>query len=221
MEIPATATDCFEQIHERIMSLQYKPGSRLSIGALAQELGIDPTYVREGLSRLIETGLVETVDNVGFRVCPFSEEQMSDLFQTYCQVESLALKQAIAFGDGAWEERVRAALSQLAHVETNSQLSKDNYWLWSQRHWAFHYTLVSTCRSSHLIRIRNQLFRRFEHYIHLAFGDKGEALPFHSGAHDALAEAAIKREKQKAARLLVAHAMTCSANLLKRIKNQS
>ncbi|MCE5318111.1 MAG: GntR family transcriptional regulator, partial [Parachlamydia sp.] len=182
MEFPATATDCFEQIYERIMSLQYKPGTRLSIGTLAQELSIDPTYVREGLARLIETGLVETVDNVGFRVCPFSEEEMSDLFQTYCQVESLALKQAIDFGDGVWEERVRAALSQLAHVEINSQLSKDNYWLWSQRHWAFHYALISDCRSSHLIRIRNQLFRRFEHYIHLAFGDKGEPLAFHSGA---------------------------------------
>lgn len=219
MEIATTATDCFEQIFERIMSLRYKPGTRLSVGTLAQELGIDPTLVREGLARLVETGLVESVDTIGFRVPPFSEVEMSDLFKTYCEIECLALKQSIEFGDSEWEDKVRTSFSQLAHVETKSQLSKDNYWLWSQRHWDFHFSLVSACKSNQLIRIRNQLFRRFEYYIHLAFGDKGELIEFSSEAHGLLTEAVIKKEKQKAIKLLNAHAMDCFNKLLVKILN--
>lgn len=218
METSANATDCFEQIHKRIMSLQYPPGIRLSVGTISQELGIDPTIVREALARLVETGLIESDDTIGFRVCPFSETDMSDLFYTYGEIESLALKQSIDSGNEEWEEKIRNAVSQLAHVESNSHLSRDNYWLWSQRHWAFHFALVSACKSNHLLRIRNQLFKRFEYYFQLALGDKGQSLAFESETHGALAEAAIRKEKQKAVRILVSHSMDCFDKLFVMIK---
>lgn len=216
MVTKTSANDCFEQIQEHIISVKYLPGTKLSIAALAEELNSDPTAVREGLTRLVAEGFAEAVDKKGFRVAPISEAEIRDLFQSYCQIEGLALKLALDRGDKNWEAQIFATLSQLSLVEIKSLLTEENYWLWSQRHSAFHTALISACASPHLMRMRNDLFRRFERYIRLAF--VAGPLLLANDEHQSLADVVIKRERQKALRSLRIHALDKMEMLIERIR---
>ena len=48
----------YDNIYERLMSLEIAPGARIAIDVLARDLDISQTPVREALSRLEREGLV-------------------------------------------------------------------------------------------------------------------------------------------------------------------
>ncbi|MBY0528751.1 MAG: GntR family transcriptional regulator [Rhabdochlamydiaceae bacterium] len=201
MESKTLVHQCFEHIREKIVRGEYLPGRKLAVVALAKEIEVGPTPVREALSRLTETGLVEAVENQGFKVSSLSEDELRDLYQTFYQIESLVLSQAIERGDDEWESQVVAALYQLGCVE-DAPLTLERYPLWAERNARFHYALASGCGSSCLIRIRNQLFMQFDRYFQLAFRLDPSPIIIDHNDHKILAEAVLKRDKQQMIYLL-------------------
>ena len=81
---PSSARARFEAIHstlrERILLLDYPPGSRLSEEALAREFGTSRTPVRRVLARLEDEGLLRSVQSVGTLV---TDVDLDMLAQTY------------------------------------------------------------------------------------------------------------------------------------------
>lgn len=61
-----------EQVHsllkERVLDRSYRPGEKLNVDALARELSVSSTPVRESLGRMVAEGLVQTQPYVGFFV---------------------------------------------------------------------------------------------------------------------------------------------------------
>ena len=86
------------------------------LSRLMQRYGFSSSAVREALSRLVTDGLVEAVDQRGFRTTPASREQLIDITETRVTVESVALQRSIEHGDLAWESRIVAAFHRLAVV---------------------------------------------------------------------------------------------------------
>ena len=77
---------CFDAVKEGILSGKYLPDAKLNICALAEELKIGPTPVREALSRLSTTGLVKYVENCGFKAAPISELELRDFAHFHFQL---------------------------------------------------------------------------------------------------------------------------------------
>lgn len=79
---PASVVDgVYENIYERLMSLEIAPGARIPIDAIARDLNVSQTPVREALSRLDREGLVRKAHLIGFSAAPqLTRKQFDDLY---------------------------------------------------------------------------------------------------------------------------------------------
>lgn len=72
-----------ELLKERVLDRSYRPGEKLNVDALARELSVSTTPVRESLGRLVAEGLVRAEPYVGFFVADMPSrdyyEQLYDL----------------------------------------------------------------------------------------------------------------------------------------------
>ncbi len=77
-----------ESLTSRLFSGDIAPGSSLNIDALARELEVSQTPIREALARLAATGLVVRVAHMGYRAAELvSDEQMSEILDARLAVE--------------------------------------------------------------------------------------------------------------------------------------
>ena len=85
----------YDAIYERLMSLEIAPGARIPIDALARELGISQTPVREALTRLEREGLVRKLHLVGYSAAPqLTRGQFDDLYDFRLMLEPEGARRA-------------------------------------------------------------------------------------------------------------------------------
>jgi DNA-binding GntR family transcriptional regulator len=73
-------------VRELIIDGAVRPGEFLRIESIAGAVGVSNTPVREGLLILRSEGLVELIPRRGFVVCPFSQQDVRDLFWAQAQL---------------------------------------------------------------------------------------------------------------------------------------
>lgn len=83
--------DAFEKIREKIVSMEWAPGTRLSSNQIAAELGMSRTPVERALVNLERYGLVEA-ENGKYSVSTFSLKDIVELYQVKEAVETQAVK---------------------------------------------------------------------------------------------------------------------------------
>ncbi|WP_137153251.1 GntR family transcriptional regulator [Devosia sp. FKR38] len=89
--------EVYSAIFERIMTLDIAPGGRISVDAMARELGVSPTPVREALARLEAEGLVHKTHLVGYSAsAQLSSKQFADLYQLRLLLEPFVARQCAA-----------------------------------------------------------------------------------------------------------------------------
>ena len=166
MESATRTETVFEDVRRDLLNGQLVPGQRLKLAALADRFGVSLSVVREALTRLAEQGLIVASPQRGFSVMPLSVDDLCDLTQTRIQVESLALRQAIAQGGLEWEASVVSTFHTLDRTPVNTadgRMSDE----WPAVHRAFHRALVSGCGSPRLeaivtaLRDSSELYRRW------------------------------------------------------------
>lgn len=199
------ATLVAERLREAIVQGRVRPASKLKLAALAEEYGIGRGPLREAASKLAAERLVVFEDHRGFRVAPISRADLTDVTQTRQRIETMALRDAIAHGDDAWEGAVMAALHRLSRT-SNLDASETGKAAFSARHREFHAALCGACPSVHLLRFRETLYSHSERYRSLAEdryrSDTRRDVP---AEHEAIAHATVERRADEACALLEAH----------------
>ncbi len=71
----------YNKLRERITLLQYQPGVRLDIDALASEFGVSRTPIRSVLQRLENEGLAITRHGIGTTITPINVEHVRKTMQ--------------------------------------------------------------------------------------------------------------------------------------------
>ena len=193
----------FEQLRSDILHGHLRPTERLRITALAERYEVGATAIREALSRLVADGLVEAEEQRGFCVAPVSREELIDLTQTRIDVETLALRNAVARGDVEWESGLLSAFHRLSKAQLPT--TPEHRVLWAATHRQFHEALLAGCGSPWLLRLCGLLYDKSERYRNLA-----EQAPQPPGRdtvseHRALMDAAMQRDADGASRLLALH----------------
>ena len=85
--------EVYAALFERIMALEVTPGERISVDAIARELGVSQTPIREALGRLESEGLVRKTPLVGYSATPrLSAQELDDLYEMRLQLEPLAAR---------------------------------------------------------------------------------------------------------------------------------
>ncbi|HKT59340.1 MAG TPA: GntR family transcriptional regulator [Gemmatimonadales bacterium] len=89
-----------DEVYHRILSQVQRgdlaAGSRVRDVALAGQLGVSRTPVREALLRLVREGVLDTAMGRGFRVRPLDPAELRDVGEILGVLESLALRTAPA-----------------------------------------------------------------------------------------------------------------------------
>lgn len=89
------AEEVYRRVRADIMSLKIPPDSRVSVDALARELGVSQTPVREALSMLEANGLVSKRHFAGYATSPrMDRPQLDELFEFRLLIEPHAARKA-------------------------------------------------------------------------------------------------------------------------------
>lgn len=218
MESEATPTTrvqtTFEALRAEIISGELKPGARLAIEHLRNRHAVGSSTVREALSLLIADALVESEDQRGFTVKPMSIEDLRDLSALRILIESESLRRSIADGDDEWEANLVAAFHLLAKAQGRLDDGADNAVAeWERRNRAFHAALTAGSESPWRRQILVTLQRHTERYRRAALVDTTVPRDVHD-EHGQLLEAALKRDADRACRLLAEHIENTTAVLV-------
>lgn len=114
-----------EHLRGRIVNLSLKPGERIDVKQLAQELSVSPTPVREALHKLVEQGLVVAKPYVGYFVVKLTAEDIQELFDLRKAIEILALKYIIEDHNGDVLEDLQRHTNELAEEESFEMLTQE------------------------------------------------------------------------------------------------
>jgi DNA-binding GntR family transcriptional regulator len=86
----------YRAVTERAVNWRFAPGVRINEVALAIELGVSRTPVREALNRLARDGFVRFVPNRGFLARDLDVQLVRDLYELRAAIEVAAVRLACA-----------------------------------------------------------------------------------------------------------------------------
>jgi DNA-binding GntR family transcriptional regulator len=213
----------YEKLRGEVLSGAIRPGQKLKIHELVDQLGANQGAVREALSRLASEGLVIAEPQKGFRACPITRAELLDLTRVRIEIESLCLKRAVELGDLRWESELMAAYHELSKTPekafgSGTALSQARMTeSWSQVHSRYHEALIASCDSPWLRRLRAQLFAQAERYRRLSVPLQRTRRDTNA-EHRAIMEAAIARDAAKAGELIATHFNKTTEILLKALE---
>ncbi|GLY17103.1 GntR family transcriptional regulator [Kineosporia sp. NBRC 101677] len=84
----------YSELKRRILELEFEPGLRLYEPALAEELGVSRTPLREGIRRLITENLLEQQPTGGVVVPRLDEREIAELYDVRAALEALMAAEA-------------------------------------------------------------------------------------------------------------------------------
>ncbi|NLH81016.1 MAG: FCD domain-containing protein [Phyllobacteriaceae bacterium] len=191
----------YETIRADLLNGDLAPGTKLRFEMLRERYGYGASTLREALTRLVGEALVTSEEQRGFRVAAVSLEDFADLTRTRKLIEVEALRQAILFGDDAWEASLVAAFHRLSRVEEKlaegPEHQQDEF---EERNRDFHYALIAACPSRWLKHMHGILFQQSERYRRISLCNKVESRDVHA-EHKAVLEAVLARDVDLACRL--------------------
>jgi DNA-binding GntR family transcriptional regulator len=192
-------------LRDDIIRGRLAPGLKLKIEQLRDHYRVGATPIREALSLLTADGLVERLEQRGFRVAEMSDAEFDELLALRCWVEERAVRQAVAKGGKEWEESIVVARFHLSRTprvppDVNPAANID----YERCHRAFHLSLVAACGSNTLLRLWNQLYNEANRYRYTARLSSYER-PHIDREHDDIAAAVLARDDDLAVQRLVAH----------------
>lgn len=209
----------YAAVRRDIISGRLQPGAKLKIEELRDRYDAGASPIREALSLLSSDGLVDRIEQRGFRVADISKDEFTDILKVRCWLEERALREAIENGDAAWEENLVLAAFRLSK-EPRSTGAGSNFVAnakWEVRHKAYHRALISACQSPTLLAYCDQLYDQNVRYRNLAgalsYPDRDPA-----DEHEAILEATLKRDANAAVSELLDHYRTTGAFLADLLK---
>ena len=112
----------YDYLRDCIVNLSLRPGERIDVKGLAQELSVSQTPIREAINKLVEQGLVEAKPYRGYFVVQLSQRDIQELFDLRKSLETLALRYVYENVDG---EKLKELLKRLDDLEQRGFPVKD------------------------------------------------------------------------------------------------
>lgn len=187
----------YDLVLDMLMSSSIEAGTRLSIDAIARDLNVSPTPVREALVQLERTGLVTREAHKGYRVAPpIADDQLEALFDARIVLESGATALA-AREPTSLIPALEAALAKHAAVMTRVQsvekadmpveLIREYYAV----DWNFHHLIFEGAHNPFLLDMSEAIstrVHRMRQTVMTGVSDAHEAVTEHRAVLDALSE---------------------------------
>jgi DNA-binding GntR family transcriptional regulator len=192
-----------DQVHadllERIVAGELPAGSRLRQEALAAELGVSRTPLREALARLVSEGLVEFVPNRGATVTRRDFADMEQAWRARLVLEPGAARLAAERRDAQEVERMREAVRRQREVADDVTAS-------FAVNREFHIALAGASGNRHLLRFAELLWlSRIGVPIFARQARHSSRVLLWAHDHEAITDAVAEGSAARAERLTRAH----------------
>lgn len=139
----------YVEIRRRILDNLWAPGHQALEQALALELGMSRTPVREALIRLANEGLVEVVPRHGMRVLPVSAADMQEIYEILTSLEAMAAELVARRAPSPAE----LALLEKSSRDMDKALETDDLDAWAEADERYHRHLIELCGNRKLAGI--------------------------------------------------------------------
>ena len=138
------------QIHEGNL----QTGKTISLAALARDLNVSVTPIREALSQLEQIRIVKAIPNRGFTIPDFSLCEAKNLYETMAALEVLALEDSKFNRKQIAEIRLEQMELQRTHTASSRLMHRIR----------FHHALLKSCTNTILVQILSDLEARILFY---------------------------------------------------------
>ena len=188
----------YEHLRDRLVSGEFDPGQRLKSERLRLDYDVSASTIRELLFRLSTVGLVDFLEQRGFRVPQQSASLRYDLTRTRIMLECEGACLSIRHGGLGWEARLTAAHHELKHIETRvrtSEVTPELLALWTGAELKFHRTLIEECRSELLKEFHLQVYQRFRQQL-ITCDIEFTFVPENIDQHQGILEVILQRDDE-------------------------
>jgi GntR family carbon starvation induced transcriptional regulator len=199
------ATQIYRRLRDDLLDGRLQPGVKLKVQNIAAEYGVGASPIREALSSLAAEGLVQRLDQRGFRAASATLAEFEELLRARCRLEEIVLRESIAAGGTEWEEALVLANYRLARLGRAETPHSDREW--DEAHQGFHEALLGASPSTTLLAFCRTLRERSIRYRNIAKAIAGPPRDTAS-EHEGITQAALARKTEEACRRLVEHYMT-------------
>ena len=156
------ADEVYDTLLGQLMSLRIVPGSRVTIDALARDLGVSQTPIRDALNRMEAEGLVVRVPHAGYRIPPqITRQRFEDMVEIRLLLEPAAARRAAERASSEQVDGLRRMLEEMAELVGADGLVA--YGAFGLRDAAFH-DLVAVSAENEVIR---EALARLHTHVHL------------------------------------------------------
>lgn len=154
-----TSGDASDRVYAELLAQisegRFEAGERLFEQALARDLGVSRTPVRDALKRLAAEGLVDATPNKGAQLVSFTPEDTAALYDIRAHFEPVACRLAVP---GLGEEDLAELEDLNARMQEVVRGGQDPAGLTALNN-AFHAVFVERCGNRHLAIALQALFR--------------------------------------------------------------
>jgi DNA-binding GntR family transcriptional regulator len=187
----------YQRVREAILDGEIAPGTTMSQVALADDLGISRTPLREALRMLQSEGLVDAERNRRVRVAPVTPGDLEELCVMRVTLEAEAIRLSVPRMRAENLARLEGFNAEMAHFAQ----AKD-YRRWTVPHQAFHRALTAPAGGRFATTL-GQLFDHAERYrrMHVGHGPSAWA----TADHRRILDACKAGDRDAAARELANH----------------
>lgn len=211
MEASTLADRVYENLKQRILRQEFPCGERLNIAALAKDLNVSNTPVREAISRLEKVGLVKIIPYRGPYVRSLSASETAEVYDVRISLEVLAARLAALHADPESLARIEGRLEEyaLARIDGNRDevLNADI---------RFHESVALASGNRTLIDMLAMLSDWT--LLFMQFGVPPSRTPSASGAtHESILEAIRSGDKELAASAMRKHLVVGKAALVQQL----
>jgi len=195
LQFATKAEAVYEQLRERILSGALSPAAPLNQEALAPELGVSVTPLREALRRLEAEGLVQFEAHKTAIVTPLSRAELAEVYDVRQQLDPYAAALATSrVSDGELDElerlaRAKASLDPVTQVGINR---------------AFHRAIYASSGNVLLTEILDRLWERTDRYRIMLVRREVDVATV-AREHAQIVEAMRARRPRSVAKLIRAH----------------
>ena len=170
------------RVREAILEAELPPGETMSQVALAEELGVSRTPLREALRMLQGEGLIEAGTNRRVRVAPISAGDLEELYALRVCLEAQALRLSVPRMTSEHIARLEGSIAEMAHYAEQRDMRR-----WLVPHAEYHRQLTDLA-GERFSALLSQLFDHAERYrrLHLGHGPSAWATADHREILDAV-----------------------------------
>lgn len=166
----------YKYLYRQIISLSMLPGAKINITKIANELEVSRTTVRDAVSLLAETSLVEPLPNQGFCVKKLNIKEMGELYATRKVIEGGASK---ILCEKITPEQIHTLHTQLSAMD--EALLDHDYELFALLDRTFHQSIVTFCENQFIISayasISDFIFRYIAYTAYLDSDHESNTIP--------------------------------------------